>query len=323
MGMIQVKIGSGQNGSLAGLGLEADHSHDDARSLLWIDLDDPSQAEIDRIGQEFGLHPLALEDASRGHERPKIDIYENFIFIIFYVLEMEQNEIRTREISLFAGRDYMITVHDGALAVIDETARRWNDAVLRQPGQESVGLLVYSLLDAIVDGYFPVIDDLADQVEDFELAIFSGDGELPFNDLFAMKKQLLAVRRVVAPERDVMNVLVRRDAPLFNKTEITYMQDVYDHLLRVTDSVDSYRELLSSALDASVAMASFRLDDTVKRMTSASIILMSMALISGIYGMNFVNMPELGWVWGYAFALGLMVVVGGGLGWFFHRIDWL
>ncbi|MBU3675527.1 MAG: magnesium transporter CorA family protein [Solirubrobacteraceae bacterium] len=208
------------------------------------------------------------------------------------------------------------------MEVIEETARRWNEAVMQRTQQAGIGLLVYSLLDSIVDGYFPVGDGIGDEIDDLELQIFSGKDDL-HGEIFELKKSLLEVRRVVGPERDVMNALVRRDAPLFSDREILYLEDVYDHLLRVTDSVDTYRELLSSALDVSVAMASFRLDDTVKRMTSASIILMSMALISGIYGMNFAIMPELQWAHGYWFALGLMAAIGGGLGWFFHRIDWL
>lgn len=322
--MIRVKVASGKTGLLEGLGIgEIESLPDDGYPLLWLDLDDPRSPDLERVGKEFGLHPLAIEDAVRRHQRPKIDLYQDSVFIVFYVLEVVDGSPRAREISLFAGRGYLITVHEGQLPVLDETAARWNEAVIKQAAAPSVGLLVYSLLDSIVDGYFPVVDELAERVDDLEMQIFAEDALQTHEDLFALKKDLLAVRRVVAPERDVMNVLVRRDAPLFSHEEITYFQDVYDHLLRITDSVDTYRDLLSSALDISVSMASFRLDETVKRMTSASIILMSMALISGIYGMNFVGMPELEWRWGYAFALALMATVGGGLGWFFHRIDWL
>lgn len=332
--MIRVKVSSGQNGVIEGLGMgdleTADVGHhvhgangeDGERRLLWIDIDDPNAEELERVGREFGLHPLAIEDAVRRHERPKIDLFPDSIFIVFYALALVDGDPVTQEISMFAGRDFLITVHDGPLEVIEETARRWNEAVLQRAEPVGVGLLVYSLLDSIVDGYFPVVDGIGDEIDDLELKIFSGEDDL-HTQIFELKKDLLAVRRVVGPERDVMNALVRRDAPLFSDREILYLEDVYDHLLRVTDSVDTYRELLSSALDVSVAMASFRLDDTVKRMTSASIILMSMALISGIYGMNFAIMPELQWAHGYWFALGLMATIGGGLAWFFHRIDWL
>lgn len=291
-------------------------------ALFWIDVADPNPADMARVGREFGLHPLAIEDAVRRHERPKIDLFDDYVFIVFYALEMDGIRVVTREVSLFAGPHWVVTVHEGALPVLAETARRWeeHDFGATAPG---AGLLVYALLDAIVDGYFPVVDALADRADGLEAAVFAGPNPGTQAEIFALKKDLLAVRRVVAPEREVMNVIVRRDVPLFAGKELTYFQDVYDHLLRVTDSIDVYRDLCSSALDASVSISSYRLNDVVKRMTSGSIILMSMTLVAGVYGMNFAFMPELDWRFGYPFALGLMAAIGASLAWFFHRIDWL
>jgi magnesium transporter len=293
-----------------------------AQDLLWIDVVDPQPHEMERVGQEFGLHPLSIEDAVRRHQRPKIELHDGYVFIVFYAMELVDNRPQTQELSLFAGKGWVITVHEGELPAIAETARRWEEHAFGKsaPGP---GLLVYALLDSIVDGYFPVLDAVSERAENLEDQIFApGSGGVQA-DIFALKKDLLAMRRVVGPERDVMNVLVRRDAPLFSKKEITYFQDVYDHLLRITDAIDLYRDLLSSALDASVSMTSFKLNDTVRRLTSGSIILMSMALVSGIYGMNFAHMPELDWRFGYPLALALMAAIGGGIAWFFHRIDWL
>ena len=294
----------------------------DGTRLLWIDVKDPSPDELGRIGEEFGLHPLAIEDAIRRHERPKIELFEGYVFIVFYALEMTDGRPTTRELNLFAGKNYLLTVHDDDVAAVSETAVRWTD-YLRDNTTLGPALLVYAVLDAVVDGYFPVIDQLAERIEDLEDQIFSGNEVETQQEIFRLKKDLLAIRRVVAPERDVMNVLVRRDVPLFSRMEVTYFQDVYDHLLRITDMVDTYREILTGALDANLSMTSYRLNSTVKRMTSSSIILMSMALISGIYGMNFAVMPELNWQLGYAWALGLMAGVGSGLFMFFRRIDWL
>ncbi|MBA3416426.1 MAG: magnesium/cobalt transporter CorA [Chloroflexia bacterium] len=294
----------------------------DGTRLLWIDVKDPSPEEMQRIGEEFGLHPLAIEDAIHRHERPKLEQYEGYVYIVFYALEMSDGRPTTREINLFVGENYLLTVHEGDLAVIAETADRWTDH-LRRHAPPTAGVLAYVVIDAIVDGYFPAIDELAERIEDLEDDIFGGHALDTQREIFRLKKDLLAVRRVVAPERDVMNVLVRRDAPLFTEKEATYFRDVYDHLLRITDIIDTYREVLSGALDANLSMTSYRLNATVKRMTSSSIILMSMALVSGIYGMNFVNMPELGWGLGYLWALVLMAVIGGSLFAFFRRIDWL
>jgi magnesium transporter len=295
---------------------------DDA--LLWIDVVDPTPDDLRLIGEEFRFHPLAMEDALRRHQRPKLDHYDGFLFLVFYGLETDEERIVTREVNLFAGKNFLVTVHDGSLSAIPETANRWTANVERM-GNRGIGLLVYSLLDAIVDGYFPVIDDLAEQIDGLEAAIF--ERQRTDRDeqaqIFRLKKDLLAVRRVLGPERDVMNVLVRRDVPLFGEAVIVYFQDVYDHILRVTDAVDTYRDLLSSALDAHLSLTSNRLNEVVKRLTSSSIILMSMTLVAGVYGMNFVHMPELGWRLGYAWALGLMLAVGGSLVALFRRIRWL
>ncbi|MGI9254350.1 MAG: magnesium transporter CorA family protein, partial [Thermomicrobiales bacterium] len=236
-------MSSGRNGMLEGLGIgEVESMPDDGAGLIWLDVDDPNEADLERVGREFGLHPLAIEDAVRRHERPKIDIYQDSIFIVFYSVELIDEHPRTREISMFAGQHFLITVHEGYLDVIEETAKRWNDAVLKQTAAPSIGLMVYSLLDSIVDGYFPVVDELAERVDELETGIFDGESTATHEALFTLKKDLLAMRRVVAPERDVMNMLVRRDAPLFSREEVTYFQDVYEHLLRVTDSLDTYRD---------------------------------------------------------------------------------
>ena len=279
--------------------------------LLWVDVVAPTADELRLIGEEFAFHPLALEDAARPHQRPKLDPYDGFFFLVFYALCTKDGRPRPSEINLFVGKSYLVTVHHDAIPELEETARRWRQNVA-QVGDRGVGLLVYSLLDAVVDGYFPVVDDLSDRIDDLESAIFDHSDPNAQETIFALKKDLLAVRRVLAPERDVMNLLVRRESPIFGEPNLVYFQDVYDHILRVTDAVDTYRDLLSSALDASLSITSNRLNRNMKTLTASSIILMSMTLIAGIYGMNFVHMPELGWLFGYPWALGLMAVSGRG-----------
>ncbi|MDP9364375.1 MAG: magnesium/cobalt transporter CorA [Chloroflexota bacterium] len=291
-------------------------------SVLWIDVVEPTDDEIRLLAEEFGFHPLALEDAQRRHQRPKIDHYDGFLFLVFYGLESVDGRPTTREVGIFAGKNYLVTVHDGTLGAIPETAERWCRNV-ETLGNRGVGLLVYSLLDTLVDGYFPCVDEMAERVEELEVAIFERTDTGAQAEIFALKKDLLAIRRVLGPERDVMNALVRRDAPVFGEGVVVYFQDVYDHILRVTDSVDTYRDLLSSALDAHLSMTSFHLNEVVRRLTSSSIILMSVTLIAGIYGMNFAYMPELDWTYGYAWALGLMAAVAVSLALLFKRIDWL
>ncbi len=290
--------------------------------LLWIDVVEPTPRDIRLLAEEFAFHPLAIEDAARRHQRPKVDFYDDFLFIVFYAIETQDGRPVPVEINLFAGKNYLVTIHDGSIPIFDETARRLCDDT-HCAGLRSVGLLVYTVLDATVDGYFPVIDAISDRIEDLEEAMFEHYDVQTQQNLFTLKKDLLAVRRVLAPERDVMNVLVRRDSPVFGNEPIVYFQDVYDHILRVLDAVDTYRDLLSSALDLHLSVTSNRLNQIMKRLTASSIILMSVTLIAGVYGMNFDHMPELHWTLGYPFSVLLMVASCAGLFWFFKRSGWL
>ena len=295
---------------------------DQPAHTLWVDCEAPTPAEIRQLGTLFAIHPLALEDAERFRQRPKLDIYDNFLSIVFFALSWPATGgPRPQEIHLLVGANFLVTVHPDPMAEITETATRWSQRT-GVKGKHRIGLLVYALLDAIVDGYFPIIDTLADKIEALEDAIFDPRSQNVQAEIFALKKDLLAIRRVVAPERDVMNVLIRRDTPLFGQREIVYFQDVYDHVLRVTDAIDLYRDLLSSALDASMSLTANRLNHIMRTLTASSIILMSMALIAGIYGMNFEGMPELQWAWGYPFAIGLMLALGAMLLIVFRRMEW-
>lgn len=273
-----------------------------------------------------------------------------------------------REITLFMGPNYLITVHDHPVPELEEAARRWrrnaeimtaeherlqelpgtraltpqergqlkhqgpggNGGVIPNPvakpaseKTEGVGILLYSLLDSIVDNYFPVIDSIVERVEDLEEAIFEKFNQKAIESIFTLKKDLLALRKVLAPERDVLNVLIRRDLPIFEEHTIVYFQDVYDHVVRITDSIDTYRDLLSSALDSFLSMQSNRLNITVQTLTSVSILLMSVATITGWYGMNFTMMPELASQFGYPGVITLVLIVVIVEVSFFKRKGWL
>lgn len=292
------------------------------RTMLWVDLTDPTQEEVAAIGKVFAFHPLALEDTLADDIRPKIDQYEGYAFIAFYGLTHSRDGCRTHSVDIFIGGTYMVTFHDSELPVIEETATRWKQNVAAL-GNRGPGFLLYSLLDALVDGYFPVIDEITERAEELEEAVLNGGAPLLQGSIIQLRRELLMIRRVAGPERDVMNVLVRRDPPYFGKKEVVYFQDVYDHLLRVIDSVDLTRDMLAGVLDANLSMVSYNLNVVVKRLTSSSIILMSITLVAGIYGMNFAHMPELEWQFGYAFALGLMALIGVAEFVIFKRIDWL
>jgi magnesium transporter len=321
--MIQVIMNSSSNGPVSETRLE-DLSEliTHEQNTIWVDVVDPTPDEIARIGEEFHFHPLALEDVARGGQRPKVDQYDGYQFIVFHGLASQNERITTHEVDIFLAKHCMVTFHKSDLPVMTQTAERWRnnaDAL----GNEGVAFLLHSVLDSLVDGYFPVLDDIAERADSLEEAIILAGQPTLQAEILRLRRELLMIRRVAGPERDVMNVLIRRDPPLFNRKEVLYFQDVYDHLLRVTDTIDIYRDMLSSVLDANLSMVSYTLNVVVKRLTSYSIILMSISIVAGIYGMNFVFMPELDWRFGYPFALGLMVVVAAVEVSIFRRIDWL
>jgi magnesium transporter len=297
--------------------------------FAWLDIQDPQESDIKLLRDEFNFHSLAIEDATKHHERPKIDTYEGYYFIVFYAISYDEAQacLTIQSLSLFIGANYLVSVHKGAIPAIEDTIKRWQSN--EEQFDNDAGVLLYELFDSIVDDYFPVIDKLADRVDVIEEQIFERFKEEALQEVFSLKRDLLHMRRVVAPERDVLNILIRREVPIFERNTILYLQDVYDHIVRVTDSIDTYRDLLSSALDAFLSMQSNRLNQFLKILTIASVVLMSDALIAGIYGMNFdleaspLNMPELRWYFGYPFAITLMFVVSVGLLLFFRWRKWL
>jgi magnesium transporter len=291
-------------------------------NLLWLDVIAPTPDELRLLAEEFAFHPLAMEDAAKRHQRPKIDFYDGFLFLVFYELAVADDRTEIHELSCFVGANYLVTIHERECVAVAAIAARWCGKP-EELGKRGVGFLVYALLDAIVDDYFPVVDAFSDRIEALEDRIFEQTDPHAQRDVFALRKDLTAIRRVLGPERDVMNLLVRRDSPALGEETVVYFQDVYDHILRVTDNLDAYRELLSGALDASLSVTSNRLNRVMKTLTASSIILMSMTLVASVYGMNFDHMPELHWRLGYAWALGLMAVIGVVLLNIFRRIDWL
>ncbi|HEU5370686.1 MAG TPA: magnesium/cobalt transporter CorA [Ktedonobacterales bacterium] len=292
--------------------------------LFWLDLTQPTEQELAAIAEAFQLHPLAIEDAGNAHQRPKVEEYQNFFFLVFYIVHLNKasGKVETQELKMFVGQNYLITVHQSALAELAEAEERWrrNNHQL----ERGIGILLYSLLDSIVDDYFPVVDALVDAAEELEDTIYAGAtrGTQVPRSVLDLKKQFVAFRRVVAPERDVLNVLTNRDSPIFDEHLLVYFRDVSDHLLRVADTLDLYRDQLGSTMDASLAVASNNLNVVMRTLTAMSIILMTDALLAGIWGMNFTNIPELHWQYGYFAALGLMAVLTLGIFLFFKRLKW-
>ncbi len=243
--------------------------------------------------------------------------------MVLYAITFNEAELQVdeHEIDIFVGKNYLVTSHEGAIVELDEVARRWQvNAASLAP---SVGVLLYSVIDTLVDDYLPVLDRLSDLIQDIEQEIFECYDPTAQARIFALKKELLHLRRVLGPERDVILQISRQQMSVLDESTAAYFRDVYDHVLRATESVDLYRDLLNSALDSYLSVSSNNLNMVFRTLTSVSIILMTLSLIAGIYGMNFGNMPELRTRYGYFVVLGIMATIATGLYLVFHRKRWL
>ncbi|HET6569755.1 MAG TPA: magnesium/cobalt transporter CorA [Rhodothermales bacterium] len=290
---------------------------------VWIDMAEPSSEQIAALGEVFGYDPDVLRDALNEERRPRIEIHADYYFISFYAANCDSHSplIHSRPVYMFVGCKYLITVHREPVSEIEETLNRWRTD--SSPLECRIGPALNALLDAFLDDYFPILDQVADLVDDLENSIFTHPQDTPIQTIFELRKNLLHFRRLVAPERDVVNVLLRRDLPIHQQEDVGDLQDIYDRTVRLTENIDLYRDLLSSALDSYVSIQSNRLNEVVKVLTIASVLLMTDALVAGIYGMNFLHMPELHWRFGYLFALGVMVVSNVSLALYFKRKGWL
>lgn len=292
-------------------------------TLTWLDVDSDHLDDLKKYSDSIHLHPLAIEDATTPHQRPITSRYGDTIFVLFYELARDKDDmVHAYPFSFFVGENYVATVRDIERSTLDDVAGRWHE-FSDQVQDRTSGFLLYAMLDAIVDDYFPIIDSLGDRIETLEETILASRTFTPQRQALDVRKELFTIRRVLSPSREALNELIRRDTPLIDEQTITYMHDVYDHVLRVLDWLDAYRDMASTLFDMQLAMSSHRLDEIMRTLTVASIILMVAALIAGIYGMNFDVMPELHWAFGYPMSLGLMVLCGVLLVLYFRRRGWL
>jgi magnesium transporter len=299
-----------------------DQALKDPNSLVWLDIEGPTPSNMEMLKREFGFHELALEDCLHPHQRPKIEQYGSYYFLVAYGASIKGDELIQHEMAAFVGRNYLVTVRKEPVFDLAKVIERWD--AHSELAKEGGGYLLYILLDEIVDGYFDALDryeDLTEEVEDRVFGASPGDG--PQTQIFELKKDLLHFRRAMAPLRDVLDVMQRRTIEVVTQPLEPYYRDVYDHVLRVTDFIDSIRDILSSALEAHLAVVSNRLNEVMKSLTSWGAIILVPTLIAGIYGMNFEHMPELEWYLGYPMALAIMAAAAFVLHRMFRRRGWL
>ena len=275
--------------------------------FLWVDITGPDDAEAALLQDVFHFHPLAIEDTRNQRQRPKVEEYAGHLFLILNPGLVRDAECHFRELDAFVGRNFVVTVHPDEEPVLVDAARR---AERMFPGQINPATFLYVLLDTVVDSYFPMLDELADAIEEIEDLILDKPRQPVLERLFQLKRQLVMIRKVVAPQRDTIGVLYRRDLPYLDLGKLGYhVRDVHDHLLRISDMIDTFRELLSGAIDLYMSAVSNRLNRVVHRLTVVTMTVGVMAVITGFYGMNFQRTwpPFEAW-WGAPFTLALMAV---------------
>jgi magnesium transporter len=288
---------------------------------LWFDFDSPTEAELAFLEKEVKLHHLTLEDLVKQNQRPKIEAFEGYVYIAIHALVRKNHwEIEPAEVDLMLGSNWVVMVRYGAIPGLVEAHfnERIDNAIAR-----GADFLLYTVVDLVVDGYFPLLDDMEEEIDLLEDRLLEQTDLEDMNRLFSFKRSLVHVRRAVGPQREVFNQLTRHDSPLVRPEHTVYFRDVYDHLLRISDELDSLRDILSGALEVHLSSISNQLNVTMKRLTAWGTIFVIVTAIAGIYGMNFESMPELKWRYGYAFALSLMVVISAGLYFYFKKKDYL
>ena len=291
-------------------------------SFVWVALKDPEPAELDEMQAEFGLHELAVEDATRGHQRPKIEEYGNSVFAVLHVPQLRGTGIHVGELDLFVGPNYLLSVRHrfepGFQAVRDRV--EGEPEMLRMGS----GFVFYALMDNVVDRYFPLVDALETELESIESRIFDNDrARANLRSLYDLKWKLNDVRHAVEPLTEVLHKLYGGRVPSVCVGVQDYFRDVYDHLLRVGSQVDGLRDMVVTALQVNLSTINMGQTEITRRLAAYAALVAVPTLIAGIYGMNFKFMPELQQVWGYPLALGLMVGIDVFLWRKFRKRGWL
>jgi magnesium transporter len=293
-------------------------------SVMWINVGGVHQVDIDEtLGKQFLLHPLLLEDVANTDQRPKLDDYETYCYLVIKMLSLtDRKEISVEQVSLVLGRNYVISFQENGTDVFHPVRDRLRGGKgrLRQSGAD---YLLYALVDAIVDQYFAVLEFLGEKIEAVQHAVVDDPEPETLNDIHALKRQLLFLRRAVWPLRDAMNNLSRSDCPFLHEPTKVFFRDVHDHVVQIVDTIETLREMVSASLDIYLSSVSYRLNAVMRVLTVITTIFMPLSFIASIYGMNFEHMPELQSRWGYPLVLGVMTAVGVGMLLLFKKKRWL
>lgn len=290
--------------------------------FVWVALRDATADELDEMQMEFSLHPLAVEDAHHGHQRPKIEEYGDSVFAVLHLVEAGHSEISVGEVDVFVGANYVLSVRSRSqrsLLGVRERCEREPDLL-----SHGAGFVLYALMDAVVDSYFPVIDAFESELEMIEERIFTkGSARRNIEQLYDLKRRVMTLRHAVAPLMEAVGKLHSGRVPLVCANSKEYFRDVYDHLARINTSIDSVRDTIVTAIQVNLSMVTIEESEVNKRLAAWAGIFAVVTAFAGVWGMNFKAMPELEWQYGYPAALLLMLGVSSILYRRFRRLGWL
>lgn len=296
----------------------------DPHNLLWIDIINPSEDDIDVMVEVFKFHQLAIEDAIFPQNQPKLDEYDDYLFIVVHSMDYShgrEQAIQTRELNIFFGKNYVLTIHNDTLTPVAKLFKRCQSKP--QAMQQGAGFLLHAIMDNIVDGYFPVVEKLETRIEELEDRVLEGADKSVLENIVKLKRAVMTLRNFMLPQRKILGLLGRSSTPFIRPATAAYFRDVYDHVVQVNSMLDSYRDVLNSTMEAYLSVVSHRMNEIMKTLTIITTIMMPLTVITSFYGMN-IKLPEFAWGWkGYFFVLGLMGLAMAGMLMFIKRKKWI
>lgn len=297
----------------------------DKPTVTWINIDGLHQVDvIEKIGKNFEFHPLLLEDILNTEQRPKMEDFDNYIFIVLKMLYYEEkaDEIKPEQISLIFGRNFVISFQEREGDIFNSVRERIRNGKgrIKKMGAD---YLAYSLMDTIVDNYFIILEKLGERIEDLEEELIANPAPKTAKTIHNLKREMIFLRKSVWPLREVISGLERCGSSLIQESTRIYLRDVYDHTIQVIDSIETFRDMLSSMIDIYLSSISNRMNEVIKMLTIIATIFIPLTFIAGVYGMNFKYMPELEWRWGYPVIWSVMLTIGILMLIYFKRKKWI
>lgn len=300
-------------------------SYENEETITWVNINGLNHTkEIGKLGKDFMIHPLILEDIANTKQRPKLEEHSDYLFIVIKMLYFDElQNLKFETVSFIQGKDYLLSFQEADGDVFDVVRERLRNSKgkVRSMGAD---YLLYALIDAIVDNYFNLMEVMGEKIEELEENLFSEQANSDLvQEIHKLKREILKIRRAVYPLREVINQMSKVEASLLSKSTLVYLRDLYDHIIQVSESIDLQRELIWSLMDMYMTTISNRMNEVMKVLTIIATVFIPLSFIAGVYGMNFENMPELHHKYGYFILLGVMLFVFLGMGYYFKRKGWL